>query len=90
MILTPCAVIQKEPMIPDVKTDIHQEIFLSYVAYKVFENEDESWESFSWRRPLRKSCCHDVVSSKKRSKFCIWEKIEEIEKEVHSRVMNAS
>jgi len=91
VIITPCALPQKEPFLPpDTKTDVHQEILLSYVAYKVFENEDESWESFYWRRLLRKPSNNDMGNAKKRMKFSIWEKIEEKEKEVHSRVMNDS
>ncbi len=92
VIITPCPLPQMEPFLPPdiTNTDVHQEILLSYVAYKVFENEDESYESFYWRKLLRKPSNNDMGNANKRMKFSIWEKIEEKEKEVHSRVMNDS
>jgi len=77
----------KEYSAPETKTDIFQEIFVNYISFKVFENDDKKnvdsiWEKH-FRRPYQKS-----FEPLKNTKNSLWEKIQTEERKIRARIAN--
>lgn len=76
----------EESSTSEAKADISQEYLLKRTAFKVFENEDRSWESFSWKRLLR-SYPPDSGTIKASP---LWEEIEKKEEEIQQGLAKSS
>ena len=85
LIIVPSIPSWEDSLITDVKVDLLQEVLLSQTVFKVFENEDKSWNSSYWKRLIRRTCPINKETMDAQ-KSCLWDKIEKKESEVKGRM----
>ena len=85
LIIIPCIPSWEDSLVTDVKIDLHQEVLLSQTVFKVFENEDKSWNSSYWKRLIRKTCpINKEAMDAQKSR--LWHKIEKKENEIKGKI----
>jgi len=83
----------KELIEPESKTDLYQEILINYMAFKVFENEDQINESLYWKKLLKIPTSNNNANNIEKlnlTKYSLWDKIEIKEQEIRAQIASDS